>query len=254
MRTWKRAPQLGNSISRTSRRVFFPLAIVVQAVLSSFYWSGFPYDDICPNDADINNAYVNTFNLVPVDKGNSEAPTSVTFTNDDVDYRFCNMNMMTLAGGITFPFVPTVSSEETQPSEWMTPEQKISTTYFGWSAVAIICLFGLVFLKRTWHIIVDRFHSTYKAVGSDQGIPFSSVASRSAYIPQVTSTLFAYPLIACNTDNLDEELYDFTDPEREYRFYDLTKDAKKLLASVLKEQEPPGFSRVKHYPPDVNEK
>ena len=45
--------------------------------------------------------------------------------------------------------------------------------------------------------------------GDDQGIPFSEVASRSAYIPQVRSPLFSYPLIACNSELIDEELFDW---------------------------------------------
>lgn len=216
MRTWKRAPQLGNSISRSSRRVFFPLAIVAQAILSSYYWSGFPYDNICPNDS-INDVYVNSFNLVPVEKGSYIASTSVTYTNNDVDYRFCNMNMMSFHSGVTFPFVPTVSSDEVQPTEWMTEDQILSTTYYGWTAVAIISLIALVFLKRATKKVMDRFKRTYKAVGDDQGIPFSSVTSRSAYLPSVTSRLFAYPLIACNTDGIDEELYDWEDPDRDFR-------------------------------------
>ncbi len=66
-------------------------------------------------------------NQVRIDGGNEGV--TARFTNDDVDYRFCNMDMMTLAGGFTFPFVPTMSSEETQPEDWMTEEQIISTTF-----------------------------------------------------------------------------------------------------------------------------
>lgn len=47
MRTWKRAPMLGNTISRFSRKYFFSAAIVAQAIVSSYYWSGFPYDNLC---------------------------------------------------------------------------------------------------------------------------------------------------------------------------------------------------------------
>jgi hypothetical protein len=222
---------------------------VAQALLSSYYWSGFPYDNLCPNDG-IADTYVNSFSVVPYEKGHYKAPSSVTFTSDNVGYHFCNMNMMTIAGGFTFPFVPTVSSEVTQPTEWMTDEQIISTTYYGWTAVAVLCIVALVFLRRACKKFLDRYKSTYKVVGDDTGIPFSTVASRSAYIPQVVSRTFAYPLIACNTDDIDEELYDWRDPDHDYRFYDLTKDAKKLLMTLLKEDEPPGFSRVKHYPPN----
>lgn len=131
MRTWKRAPQLGNSIATFSSHIFFPLAIVAQAVLSSYYWSAFPLDQVCINDG-INEAYVNTFTLTPNNGGSS---VSVTYTQDDMDYHFCNQNMMTLKGGFTFPFVPTISTNMTNPKEWMTDEQIIFTSYYGWSAV-----------------------------------------------------------------------------------------------------------------------
>jgi hypothetical protein len=108
----------------------------------------------------------------------------------------------------------------------------------------------MIFMWRISRHILNLFRSTYKEVGEDQGIPFSSVTSRSAYIPAVKSSLFAYPLIACNTDDIDEELYAFTNPLRTFRFYDLTKDPKRLCSAALADYaEPPGFSLVKHYPP-----
>lgn len=63
--------------------------------------------------------------------------------------------------------------------------------------------------------VVGRIHSKRmnfllpKAVGDDQDIPFSTVASRNAYIPEVISPMFPYPLIACKTDDIDPELYEW---------------------------------------------
>lgn len=47
MRTWKRAPMLGNTISQFSRKYFFSTALVAMAIVSSYAWSGFPYDNLC---------------------------------------------------------------------------------------------------------------------------------------------------------------------------------------------------------------
>lgn len=47
MRTWKRAPALGTSISKFSRKYFFSTAIIAMAIVSSYYWSGFPFDNVC---------------------------------------------------------------------------------------------------------------------------------------------------------------------------------------------------------------
>jgi len=247
MRSWKKAPQLGAKISLFSRRYFFTMAIGVMAIISSYYWSGFPFDNLCPNDS-INSTYEGSFTIFPLDQGNDGTGINVTFTPSDVDYRFCNQNFMEPGSGFTFPFVPTSTSENTNPLEWMTDDQITTTTYFGWAALGIAGVVVLRFFYGWFGMFMSLFKSSYSAVGDDQNIPFSKVASRSAYIPQVASPLFAYPLVACNTDKIDEELYDWEDSDRDYRYYDLSKDAKKLL-SGLNVEEPPGFSVVRHYPP-----
>lgn len=85
-------------------------------------------------------------------------------------------------------------------------------------------------------------------MGDDQGIAFSDVAARNGYIPQVNSALFAYPLIACDSEQVDSELYEWNDPDRPYSYYDLSKDAKKLLAGVGVSHNV-GFTVVKHWAP-----
>lgn len=248
MRSWKRAPQLGTTISKFSRQYFFSFTIGVMAVISSFYWSGFPFDSICPGDS-IDPAYLGDKTVEPMSGG---SPTKVSYTSEDVNYQFCSQNFMAPGSGFTFPFVPTVTSETTDPNEWMTEDQKISTTYFGWSALGIIAVIVLRFCLGWWSSFRTMYHASFKAVGDDQNIPYSEVKSRSAYIPQVVSPLFAYPLLACNTADVDEELYEWTDPDRTYSFYDLSKDARKLLVGI-KVEENIGFTVVKHWPPNKNE-
>jgi hypothetical protein len=163
MRTWKKAPQLGTKISKFSRRYFFTFAIAVMAVISSYYWSGFPFDNLCQNGS-INSTYVGSMTVFPLDESYTGYGNNLTFTADDMDYRFCNQNFMAIGGGPTFPFVPTMTSETTQPLDWsksymnvaftlvtvtnlfflfhrknkVTEDQIITTTYFGWAAVAIM--------------------------------------------------------------------------------------------------------------------
>lgn len=115
MRTWKRAPQLGTNISRFSRRYFFTIAIAVMAIISSYYWSGFPFDNLCQNDS-INSTYVGSMTIFPLN--NVNARIDRTLTEEDVDYRFCNQDFMAIGSGPTFPFVPTMTSDTTNPSEW----------------------------------------------------------------------------------------------------------------------------------------
>ena len=96
---------------------------------------------------------------------------------------------------------------------------------------------------------MTMFRSSYQASGDDQGINFSKVPTISSYIPQVHSKVFSYPLLACNIDRIDCDLLDWTDPDRPFAFYDLTKDAEVLLrgTDVSSKQV---FSPVAHRPPE----
>ena len=68
------------------------------------------------------------------------------------------------------------------------------------------------------------------------------------YIPQVESSLFSYPLLACNVDDIDKDMLDWTDPEHPHAFYDLTKDAQALIRGSDISQKVV-FSQVSHWPP-----
>lgn len=48
MRTWQRVPHFGARVARTSYAIFFPLIVVAMVVMGTVYWSGFPFDNICP--------------------------------------------------------------------------------------------------------------------------------------------------------------------------------------------------------------
>lgn len=231
---------LGPKISSFSRKYFFPIAIVAMAVLSSYYWSGFSFDNICPNES-LDARYKNVTDVFPL-VGGSAVPFAAT-----EDYRFCNQDFMAIGSGVTFPFVPA------NGDEWMTDDQITTTSYFGWSAIAILAIVILKFCVGWWSSILSMYKSTYEPVGDDQGIPFSQVEARSAYIPQVASPLFSYPLLACNTESIDEELYDWVDPDRTYGWYDLSKDASKLLAGMNVEKGA-GFSIVKNWPAEPTNK
>jgi hypothetical protein len=47
MRTWKRAAHLGSEVSFISRKYFFSIANMAMAFISAYYWSGFPFDNLC---------------------------------------------------------------------------------------------------------------------------------------------------------------------------------------------------------------
>jgi hypothetical protein len=251
MRTWKRPPQLGTSISKFSRRYFFSLAVVAMAIMSSFYWSGFPFDNLCELEEPVDDAYLGTFKVRALDansRGRMHNAT-VQFGQGDHPYRVCSQNLMAPGrSGSAFPFTP-----DKQPTgdEWMTPDQEEVTIVFGWTALVITVVVIIKFVGGWGEMIQSFFRSNYSAVGADKATPFSQVASRSGYIPQVMSSLFSYPLIACDSDDIDPELYDWVDPDVPYNMYDLTKDAKHLLSGIDVSAKV-GFTKVKYWPPKMD--
>ena len=140
MRTWKRPPQLGTNISKFSRRYFFNLACVAMVIISSFYWSGFPFDNLCDKNESLPVSYQGTFTVKALDQNIQMNGVQVTFSDSDTPYHVCSQNLL----GRTFPFVP---SRQPEGGEWMTPDQEDVTTIFGWTSVAITVF---VIIKFVW--------------------------------------------------------------------------------------------------------
>ena len=144
MRTWKRPPQLGTSVSKFSRSYFFSLACVAMVIISSYYWSGFPFDNICDKNESLPAGYQGTFTVKALDQSIRMNGTQVTFSESDMPYRVCNQDLLAGGQGRTFPFIP---SQQPEGGEWMTPDQEDVTTIFGWTSVAITVF---VIVKFVW--------------------------------------------------------------------------------------------------------
>lgn len=158
MRTWKRPPQHGTKVSKFSRRYFFSLACVAMAIMSSFYWSGFPYDNLCENDSPLPTAYQGTFVVAARDPSSRMNGVEVTFSESHPGYRVCSQDLLSPGRGRTFPFIP---SRQPEGDEWMTPDQEYVTTVFGWTSVAIT---AVVIIKFIWGWVENAqslFGSTY---------------------------------------------------------------------------------------------
>ena len=89
--------------------------------------------------------------------------------------------------------------------------------------------------------------------GEDQNINFSSNQDISCYIPQFVSKEFSYPLIASCVDGVDTGLFEWKDPDKPHEFYNIIQDAKEIAFGADDNKELPtnAFSRVYHYPPNI---
>ena len=239
MRTWKRAPHLGPKISQFSRRYFFSLAIAAMAILSSYYWAGFPFDNVCKlDDTTVNDALVGDWEVNGV---------NVTVSATDSPFKYCLQDFFRYPKGEqSFPFV---SKFQLDGEEWMTEDQELVTDVYGWASVGVLAIVVLSFIWGWYGSFMNLFKGSYVPRGEDQGINFSDVPSISAYVPQVQSVVFSYPLLACSIEGIDEELMDWTDPDRPYIFYDLTKDAEVLLRGMDVSSKVV-FSQIAHWPPE----
>jgi len=60
------------------------------------------------------------------------------------------------------------------------------------------------------------------------------------YVPQIPCSTSAYPLIACNVNDNSHSFIEWEDPQRTYEYYDLTRDAMKLLEREQRKQQETG--------------
>lgn len=249
MRTWQRPARVGTEISTISLNYFFSAALIVLACMSSFYWAAFPFDNLCPTDFSTNSSF---FGVQPFDSMGSTGNLTIgdgeiAVSAESSFYRFCNQDFILRPEGPDFPFI----YKEGVPGagEWMSPEQQFLSKLFGWTSVGFICL---VLLKFSWGIyrkIKREYVTDYEPSSVDQGINFHDVHAISGYVPQVRSTLFSYPLVVCDCDLIGDRLFDWTDPDHDYGFYDLTKDAEYILTGGTAGKN--SFDRIAYWPPEA---
>lgn len=242
MRTWKKLPQLGTRISRFSRRYFFSTAIVAMSVVSAYYWTGFTYDNLCDNDTPVSAEYVGSHYVTL--KDGTILEEMLVFDDTSTSYRFCYQDYLRY-GNITFP---ALSRWQPEGSEWMSAEQETIVDIHGWTSLAVFSIVIFAFINLIVKGCQSMFSTGHKHVGDDQGIHFSDVRGISAFIPQVESKVYSYPLLACDVHGLDDELFDWTDPDRPHTYYDLTEDADELIGDISV-REKLVFSIVSHEPP-----
>jgi hypothetical protein len=210
------------------------------AIISSYYWSGFPFDNLCPTDQSIN--YTSQWTIKPL----SGPELELTLSEEDTIFKYCLQDFFRFdRGEPRFPFVPGFQPEG---DEWMTDDQEIVTNIYGWSSIGVAGIVLISFVWGWYKGLRSLFRGAYMAVGDDQTISFSGVPSIHGYIPQVESPVFSFPLLACNIDGIDKGLLDWTDPDRPHSFYDLTKDADVLLRGTDVSSKVV-FSQVRHWPP-----
>lgn len=239
MRIWKRNPQIGPQISHFNDKYIVPFYILVLSILSSYWWSAFPYDNLCSVDS----------TDTP-----TQAPTNISLTDDNLFppgydifvesefknetvYEYCNQNLL-------FKEFPVE-----EHNSWMTEDQRHMANLFGWSSLAVLVLMALFFSFLALRHIFRFFKSDYSPDGRDMEIPFSTLEDNCTYIPQVETKQTPYPFIVGNVSDMNPELFDWVSAEHSYDYYNVTLDLKDILTPAELEEASAKtlFSIVKDY-------
>jgi len=267
MRTWKPSPVVGESIAKFSRTYFMSTAFAAMAIASSYFFSGWPYDNLCAEDVSYS-AYYGTWKIVD----GLGATNIAEIMPGQRSFQFCNQF---LGPGTDFSF-PVCPTEQPSDAMWMTAEQEQLTMLYGWISVGVLSLVGALFLYCFLKAVRKQFSMSYsvrfslsqssfvanststislicfsKAIGNkDQRVPFSESKHMTSYIPQALSDQFTHPLLAVNIDEIGTELFDWNDLDRSHSYYDMTRDAEQLIGGN-EDLCYKAFSRVRHWPPHV---
>ena len=107
------SPDIGFHLSRLSRNYFAPIVLVTHVVMNAYWWSGYPYDNVCENDEESGGGY-----------------------------SYCNQNFY---GAGVFPPLPRFQPEG---AKWMTESQETLTSLYGWTSVIVILVASCAFFRN----------------------------------------------------------------------------------------------------------
>eukprot|EP00566_Odontella_aurita_P015796 CAMPEP_0113596990 /NCGR_PEP_ID=MMETSP0015_2-20120614/40688_1 /TAXON_ID=2838 /ORGANISM="Odontella" /LENGTH=277 /DNA_ID=CAMNT_0000504657 /DNA_START=101 /DNA_END=934 /DNA_ORIENTATION=- /assembly_acc=CAM_ASM_000160 len=260
------------------------------AVISSYFWAQFPYDNVC--SCDNTNDYTcggqdwrGTYNDIIL--GNSTAIDQIEVTQKE-GVIFCQQQLWRLP---EFAFPPVSEVQELRQGKWMTSEtweppgnQESLTKIYGWSSVVALAVYvAFVFGGSVISNVLLLFRGSYSTNTKDSKIDFSTVQEIFAYVPQLDFPPF--PMLACDVDDIDQNLIGWNDPHGSYDTHNLIFDVpwpgmkrrQKITentrnttniahhadyeshggagdhqneASGLSAESRPIFSTVKHWPPE----
>jgi len=215
-RTYGPAPTIGNQVSVLSRKILFPLMLVIYALMTLRDYAGWPFDNTCDSTSELPDEYIGNHTIF-----SNKKQFNITITADQLPVKYClqdiltgnNVSSSTIIEGIKW----LKGGEETSKFEWMSQDQDAVTRALGWVFMIMFIFAALVFIREVLSFSIFRFFcQPYSASGKANKKPFSKLKDRFAYTPQVRVSGFKYPLLACNVDEIGPDCLDFEDPDSEY--------------------------------------
>mmetsp|Transcript_26866 Transcript_26866/g.41186 ORF Transcript_26866/g.41186 Transcript_26866/m.41186 type:complete len:253 (+) Transcript_26866:134-892(+) len=188
----------------------FPTTLVVLAYVSAYAWAQFPYDNLCP-----------TGEVGFEGKYSADSSMQSRVVSQTKSYSFCNQNFFRLEA---FPYPP-LPGKQPEDGVWMTDDQERITDIWGWTSVAVMVSFIMgVFGQSVWIGFRNIFQGIYKPEGREQHIDFGGVEEIFGYVPQIPVGGFPFPLLACDIDDVDQNLVGWNDRQNSYDIHNLIFD------------------------------
>lgn len=155
IRMWSPHPMTGTKVAKVAR-MFFVVCALAHAVLSSYWWAGFPFDNLCvPSDTTFTTKFITT------PQGNSyEVQTGTSTSGDQPGY--CNQDLIRSG---KFPALPSWQGQN-ENQNWMTTGQADMVWVMGVSSVvALAAVFLGFFGAGIFFSVRHLFFSSYKESG-----------------------------------------------------------------------------------------
>jgi len=207
LRIWRSAPDIGTHLANLNT-IFFSTTLVVHFFAAAYFWSGFPYDDVC-ND------------------GNG-------------GYKYCNQNIFSYH---IFPLPRFI--DNTWMTESQT---KMTSLYGWTALLTIVVSIFIFSKNTIIPVLKGFFYSTYEPNGTDMNIDFDEVKNIRAYVPQLKEKGFDYPIILCDICDINPNLLGWKDPFNGYEPHNITNDLSQILKEYQLPKDKKVFSIIKQYP------
>jgi hypothetical protein len=153
LRSWAPAPMLNNSIADISRIYFFSSALAVYAIMSSYNFASFPYDNACKLAVKVSADYVGTFRATT----GEGLVMDISIPEGDATFKYCNQDM----SRYSHPAFPAIAANQPKGGEWMGPEQNF-TYVFGWTSVWVLGFVVAIWLNSLRKMVEGLLFSTYE--------------------------------------------------------------------------------------------
>mmetsp|Transcript_9217 Transcript_9217/g.18852 ORF Transcript_9217/g.18852 Transcript_9217/m.18852 type:complete len:218 (-) Transcript_9217:117-770(-) len=211
-RRWNQDHASGIDVANISR-YYFHFAVLMHIVMSFYWWSGYPYDNVCK----IGDKYYSCYQ------------------------------------SILFSKQPYMLPEGSGKWSWMKPSsnQKTIVVINGYTSAAVLVISAVLIVGKLIKRFSSKLQRPQKRVQNidfSQLFKSGSIRQRvSLYIPQVNASGSAFPFLACNISNVEREYIAWDDPDDKtyYEKHNLMSDLRKLGVDV--DGERPKVSIVKQW-------